>query len=75
MDEPQKNRKLLHSSFDTEKFSPIVVVAAKHVAPSPSKLMEASMKAVKVEAVLRANKEAQKGGGACLGSHENGYSY
>lgn len=59
-EEPQKKRKLSHNSFSSNKFGTTIVHSAKpETFPTP-KLMEASMKAVKVEAVQRANEKARK---------------
>lgn len=50
MEEPQKKKKLSHSSSSSEKSSTTIVSAAKQAVPLSSKLMEASMKTIKVEA-------------------------
>lgn len=56
-----KKRKLSHSSSSaSRKFGGIAVPATKQAGLSPMKLMEASMKAVKVEMVRKSNEEARK---------------
>lgn len=57
VEEPQKKRKLSHSSYTSEKFGTTIA----HAATSPPlKLMEASIKATKVETMRRANEKAKK---------------
>lgn len=61
MDEPQKKRKLSHSSSSTYgKFGTTAALAAKKVVLPPRKLKEASIKAVKGEIDWRANEDAKK---------------
>lgn len=61
MEEPQKKRKLSHSSSSTYgKFGTTAAAAAKQAAPPPQKLKEASIKVVKGEIDRRANEDAKK---------------
>lgn len=60
MEKNHKKRKLSHSNSTSGTFSTTVVPATKQVVFSPSKLMEASMKAVQVEMIWRANEKAAK---------------
>lgn len=53
--------KLSHNILFSKKFDTTTTPAAKQIVHPSPKLMEAFMKAVKVGAIRRASKEAQKG--------------
>lgn len=60
VEEPPKKRKLSHNSYSTGKFGSMVDHLSKAAAPPTLKLLEASIKVMKMEAMHRANEKARK---------------
>lgn len=60
VEEPPKKRKLSHNNYSTGEFGSMVDHLSKAAAPPTLKLLEASIKVMKMEAVHRANEKAMK---------------